>query len=147
MPPVCQVRMKLPSFASEDSDSSRRTRINSYNSGNKRPHYLSLITGVRSKFTSLPNVLTGSFDGKNTVRKISSIRWQFPFERRQGPEVMNLDPVGRLDVPKQELNTDEEASLCPSATSRKDSGIKSASRRSSIQQQVSFYNIFLIQNF
>lgn len=41
------------------------------------------------------------------------------------------------------LHTDDQVSLCPSVNSRKDSGIRSTSRRSSIQHQVGDPRLFI----
>lgn len=65
-----------------------------------------------------------------------------PIEReRSATVVCRMDTGGCLEVPGL-LHADDQLSVCMSVNSRKDSGIKSTSRRSSIQQQVR--NIIII---
>ncbi|KAL0277649.1 UNVERIFIED_CONTAM: hypothetical protein PYX00_004871 [Menopon gallinae] len=127
----------------------------------KRPHYLSLITENRLKFTSLPNVLTSNNPTTDMDVKNGSSKWS-SFTRlkknvtnyNSASEVesmlctRNTIAVGprssasslcKLEVPRTRRNP-EELSLSPSVNSRKDSGIRSTSRRSSIQQQIYLMN-------
>lgn len=50
--------------------------------------------------------------------------------------------AARLELPPRPARADDSVSLCPSVNSRKDSGIRSTSRRSSIQQQVTLGSRF-----
>ncbi|PSN48877.1 hypothetical protein C0J52_09669 [Blattella germanica] len=52
-------------------------------------------------------------------------------------EATKEDNVGQLDIPSP---NEDQLSVCPSMNSRKDSGIRSNSRRSSIQQQIFVMN-------
>ncbi|XP_067012172.2 adenylate cyclase type 9 [Anabrus simplex] len=149
----------LPSILDSDNDDDSETREGGDSGGGKSP--TSLVSC--GKFS--PRAKTWRYHGNKFKRRtdetepldLEGIRHSSPPSRRSvGPEepenngYQQLDANGsdrlqaettlvQLDLPGVPGHEDR-LSMCPSINSRKDSGIRSNSRRSSIQQQIFVMN-------
>lgn len=117
----------------------------------KSPTSFMRTSSFKSNYTPSPkesvSAITSGFDRSSSYRshhgRSSSKCDMSPVERGRSATVACRMDTECLEVPSVINAPDDQLSLCLSVNSRKDSGIKSNSRRSSIQQQVSFDPLYL----